>query len=417
MSERQKRLRTSEGFNCDRVLMNVGGKIFVTSKTTLASNSTYFQSMFSSSWRAYGTSNDGEIFVDYDPAVFEVLLKYMRQGCIPSKSLDEDVILGAEFFGCERLLLAIKCLVYRHQYPRTLDYDSAEVTDEYLDGLFHHQYGSVRVALARGVLPDVIKAPSKENSPVHSKEEPLDNNSSCRIFFDYASLECKVLLPSPEKYTVRAIIADETGERRTDVMEEFSIIQGLTFLHAQGFTQQVETTKWKSPRSDKIMFRLRLCRPSECERTRACTTAADIILCPNLSSKSSFIDRKEFALLTVVEANFGVAYVSVAYIRVPYNSKKTSETDFEKERKYLRSLDTFRVAIVKKSFSGFDLALRWLCVHGFVTEEKSYQQYFLDVEHALVPPYCDRYSVFSRIMLTGKYEEFRDRRLDEAVES
>lgn len=59
---------------------------FVTSKATLTANSSYFAAQFSSLWDTSNDDDDEEVqehFLDQDPGPpFEVLLSFMRKGCI-----------------------------------------------------------------------------------------------------------------------------------------------------------------------------------------------------------------------------------------------------------------------------------------------------------------------------------------------
>merc|ERR1712232_152402 len=101
--------------NC--ISLNVGGKVFVTSKLTLRSSSTYFQARFSNAWNPRNATD--VIFIDQCPETFEILLRYMREGFIRADDLNESVVVGAEYFGCDVLLSALRCKVYRAKYPST----------------------------------------------------------------------------------------------------------------------------------------------------------------------------------------------------------------------------------------------------------------------------------------------------------
>lgn len=62
----------------DRVRLNVGGKIFETTATTLAraGRDSFFGVMIDKNW----TINPGEYFIDRDPTCFSVLLNLLRTG-------------------------------------------------------------------------------------------------------------------------------------------------------------------------------------------------------------------------------------------------------------------------------------------------------------------------------------------------
>jgi len=106
-----KRQRRSLGAS-DRVVLDVGGTKFITSASTLTSNSAYFASL-SDNW-IESNNGDDEIFIDQDPVPFKILLAYMRRGNIKVDDIDTDVLSLAEFLGMERLLLAIKVRWYRN---------------------------------------------------------------------------------------------------------------------------------------------------------------------------------------------------------------------------------------------------------------------------------------------------------------
>ena len=105
-----KRQRRSLGAS-DRVVLDVGGTKFITSASTLTSNSAYFASLLSDNWIESNNGED-EIFIDQDPVPFKVLLAYMRRGNIKVDDIDTDVLSLAEFLGMERLLLAVKVRWY-----------------------------------------------------------------------------------------------------------------------------------------------------------------------------------------------------------------------------------------------------------------------------------------------------------------
>ena len=107
-----------------RIIINAGGRIFETSKTTLlASGSGYFEGLLGSTGetmkgkkRARVSADGGddapaELFLDRDPDVFADVLKYMRANRLPAAvradahRLD-DLKSEAEFFAYDRLVTA-----------------------------------------------------------------------------------------------------------------------------------------------------------------------------------------------------------------------------------------------------------------------------------------------------------------------
>ena len=59
------------------ITLNVGGTKFITSSSTLTSNSAYFESLLSDNWVESKNNGDDEIFIDQDPVPFKILLGYI----------------------------------------------------------------------------------------------------------------------------------------------------------------------------------------------------------------------------------------------------------------------------------------------------------------------------------------------------
>ncbi|KAI3894340.1 hypothetical protein MKW92_042974 [Papaver armeniacum] len=70
------------GKQSDKVRLNVGGKIFETTATTLAgaSRSSMFGAMFDDEWNLQPRESNEEYFIDQDPDCFSVLLQLIRTG-------------------------------------------------------------------------------------------------------------------------------------------------------------------------------------------------------------------------------------------------------------------------------------------------------------------------------------------------
>src|SRR5210317_1393297 len=92
------------------ITLNVGGTKFITTASTLTSNSEYFASLLSDDWNQESASS--EIFLDQDPVPFGTLLAYMRSGMIKIEDIETAVLNLAEFLGLEKLLLAVKVRWY-----------------------------------------------------------------------------------------------------------------------------------------------------------------------------------------------------------------------------------------------------------------------------------------------------------------
>jgi len=109
------------------VQLDVGGRKFKTTRGTLCDGSGYFKTFFSGNW-SIEKQDDGSIFVDADPDVFNLLLRYLRTGVFP---LDFDPARGHNYDMYNRLeqaadyyeipmlhswlisKLYLKCVVYR----------------------------------------------------------------------------------------------------------------------------------------------------------------------------------------------------------------------------------------------------------------------------------------------------------------
>eukprot|EP01129_Flabellula_baltica_P011543 TRINITY_DN5078_c0_g1_i1.p1 TRINITY_DN5078_c0_g1~~TRINITY_DN5078_c0_g1_i1.p1 ORF type:complete len:202 (+),score=44.61 TRINITY_DN5078_c0_g1_i1:209-814(+) len=74
-----------------KIKLNVGGSIFVTSKTTLSSQEgSYFYGLLSNgNWKP---DEDGEYFIDRNPMVFDRILDFMRDGQLDTRGLDDRSI-------------------------------------------------------------------------------------------------------------------------------------------------------------------------------------------------------------------------------------------------------------------------------------------------------------------------------------
>ncbi len=93
-----------------KISLNVGGKHFATSRTTLLSyKNSYFYTMLSSGkWQP---DEDGEYFIDRNPKYFEIILDWMRNNrCLTSgvmelsKNKKEMLKKEAEFYLLDELV-------------------------------------------------------------------------------------------------------------------------------------------------------------------------------------------------------------------------------------------------------------------------------------------------------------------------
>jgi len=95
---------------CPRIIrLNVGGALFSTARSTLASCS-YFANLLSTDYADLDTAS-GEAFIDRDGRYFHLVLNYLRSGHVerPQPPLSLDGLLAeAEFFGIEPLVAELQ---------------------------------------------------------------------------------------------------------------------------------------------------------------------------------------------------------------------------------------------------------------------------------------------------------------------
>ena len=139
------------------MVVDVGGREFVTSVSTLSHSSIYFSSHFSGRWNNGSGSSDEKkdeeepyYFLDQDADAFAILLNYMREGIVNIKDLNARVLLQAEFLGIETLLKAVKVKTYCNTNP------SFKGTEDEAVAGFIAKYGDVRKAITYGDLPKYL---------------------------------------------------------------------------------------------------------------------------------------------------------------------------------------------------------------------------------------------------------------------
>ena len=138
----------------DRVVIDVGGRTFTTSRSTLTAASAYFEHCFSDRW----DQDDSEpCFLDRDPEPFVVLLSFMRSGMLElpesDASLARRVMHEAEFLGVDGLLRHVKSRAHRNMHPTWTGTDLAA------EAAFDEQHGGLVPAMHSGILPDRYFAP------------------------------------------------------------------------------------------------------------------------------------------------------------------------------------------------------------------------------------------------------------------
>ena len=196
----------------DRITVDVGGTKFITSVSTLTSNSTYFASLLSGNW---SESGDNEIFLDRNPSAFSTLIEYMREGMIKVDDIDESVLTLAEFLGVERLLLAVKIRWYHN-----IGKGPVHSTDEEIAAAFDQRYGGIMKAMAAGLFPHFLK-----QDDVHAER-------------DFAIMRIE---DDPDNRVKVKEVGKPIPEQRAS-----SNIGGLNGLHRKGYTKYEKQLRTKS---------------------------------------------------------------------------------------------------------------------------------------------------------------------------
>jgi hypothetical protein len=145
-----------------RVVLNVGGQVFQSSRTTLEGSSSYFRSLLS----RWDEDAEEPVFIDCDADAFGVLLSHMRIASNIILPKDEEelgarVLLLAEYLGMESLLAQVKAKAYRNMHP-----DQEEKNDgDDLAAAFDAEVGTLQQAIDSKVLPARFFAPAPKPPP------------------------------------------------------------------------------------------------------------------------------------------------------------------------------------------------------------------------------------------------------------
>lgn len=224
--------------------LNVGGTKFQVSKATLIDNSSYFEALYSDRWRESTSDEEAgcSIFIDQDPAAFEILLSYMRCGLVhlPKEDLylAKKTLLLAEYLGINGFLVTVKAVTVKN-ISRRLEYLSDETSEA---AQFDSRFGSLRLAVEKEILPicffppcDVLRVRAVDRT-FHASKAVLTEKSG------YFS---RLLTSNPQDYwMIDEIISGENA----DVLEV--VLQMLTCPNS-AFTTMTE--KWSL--GENVKFR------------------------------------------------------------------------------------------------------------------------------------------------------------------
>ena len=163
-SSKQPRLDAGEGVTPTtaarphgRVVLNVGGQRFESSRSTLEVSSSYFQSLLA----RWDEGTDEDLFIDCDADAFAVLLSHMRIASNLILPKDEDlaarVLLLADYLRMDGLLAKVKARAYKNMHPEA---EAADGTDPI--AAFEAEVGSLQEAIDSRVLPARFFAPAPQ---------------------------------------------------------------------------------------------------------------------------------------------------------------------------------------------------------------------------------------------------------------
>lgn len=220
----------------DRIVLDVGGREFVTSISTLTSNSSYFESMLSHRWSGGNSDDDDDdddaekeesrsYFLDQNPDAFTVILNYMRERMVEVDALDSRVLALSEFLGVESLLAAVKVKVHCALNPTYAG------TEEDAIQAFHEKYGTIKQAIVCGDLPKLLQ----------HRRHAYDR--------DYATLTYPPQGVEGFRFSIQAEELDRSGVQRN-----FPLVGAINWLHAHGYDTFEKDIIWKNRYGDDVTF-------------------------------------------------------------------------------------------------------------------------------------------------------------------
>lgn len=224
-------------------LLNVGGTKFQVSKTTLIENSSYFEALLSGRWREGDDEPGGEIFIDQDPAAFDILLTYMRCGLVHMPREDlylaKKTLMLAEYLGINGFLITVKAVTVKN-ISRRGEYLSDEVSEA---AQFDSRFGSLRLAVEKEILPICFFPPDDG-----LKIQVVDRTfyASKAVLTEKSGHFSRLLTTNPQDYWMDTIICGENA----DVLQV--VLQMLTCPNS-AFTTMTE--KFHSVSGQNVKFR------------------------------------------------------------------------------------------------------------------------------------------------------------------
>lgn len=138
------------------IKLNVGGMIFETTYQTLTQNSDYFKLLLSDKYvNNICRDEDGIIFIDIDPRLFEIILNRMRNSDIPLNNFEKTIMNKKEEYSTFHHL--IDYLLVRHLFEATEFIMSKNIN------IFWPTSKIVKTGRIIGITPEKIIVMYKEN--------------------------------------------------------------------------------------------------------------------------------------------------------------------------------------------------------------------------------------------------------------
>lgn len=227
----------------DVLELNVGGTKFHVPKHTLIDNSSYFEALFSNRWRECSNSDTDAVFIDQDPAAFEILLTYMRCGLVhlPREDLylAKKTLMLAEYLGINGFLITVKAVTVKN-ISRRGDYLSDETSEA---AQFDSRFGSLRSAVEKEILP-VCFFPPDDSLVIRVVDRTF--HASKAVLVEKSGYFSRLLTTNPRDYWMTEHISGENA----DVLQ--CVLQMLTCPNS-AFTTMTE--KFHSVSGQNVKFR------------------------------------------------------------------------------------------------------------------------------------------------------------------
>jgi hypothetical protein len=223
------------------IRIDVGGRVFCVSKSTLADSASYFESLLSDRWAA--KEDDSDVFIDQDPDAFEILLTSMRCGIVHLPKgdlyLSKKALILAEYLGLHGFLTTVKAITMKN-IARRSEYLSDESSESVQ---FDSRFGSLRLAVEKGILP-LCFSPPGDDLIIRVSDRVF--HASKAVLIERSGYFARYLTTNPEDYWKEEYISSENP----DVMEV-----ALQMLSSPNSAFTTMTEKFHSVSGQNVKFR------------------------------------------------------------------------------------------------------------------------------------------------------------------